>query len=215
MLADQLGPPRGSGVVVANVYPNSPAAASGIKQGDVIQQVGETPIRGLDSFAGLIARRKPGDTLRMKVYNRGGARDLLVTLATPPLPGQQPQPTLPEPDVEIEAAWLGLDLIPLTPAEVQELGLPQGTTGMLVDAVAPGLGVDAGFKPGDVIVGVNGKATPTIRAFKEATEGAVGALVDVIRFGRHVYVSVSPPGNLAANNNQKIQARQVSWLQLW
>ncbi len=215
MLAKQLGPPAGSGVVVANVYPGSPAAASGIQQGDVIQGVGRTPVTSIDAFAALVAGRKPGDTLTMKVYNRNGVRDLAVTLGTPPAPGQQLQPTLPEPEVEIEAAWLGLDLIPLTPAEVEELGLPPGSTGMLVDGIAPGLGVDAGFQVGDVVVGVNGMSTPTVKAFKEAAEGAAGALVDVVRFGRHIYISISPPGNLAANTNQKPQARQVGWLQLW
>ena len=33
-------------------------------------------------------------------------------------------------------------------------------------------------------------------AAKEATEGAIGALVDVVRMGRHVYISVPPPGAL-------------------
>ena len=52
----------------------------------------------------------------------------------------------------------------------------------------------------------------SVREFKEATEGAVGALVDAVRFGRHLYLSVPPPGG--GTGNQKPQIQQVG-LRLW
>ena len=89
--------------------------------------------------------------------------------------------------------------MPLSRAEAKEFGLPASVHGMLVDGVAQGRGVDAGFLAGDVIVAVNGKATPDVTAFKEATEGAAGAVVDVMRGPHHLYISVPPPGADAKN----------------
>jgi len=53
---------------------------------------------------------------------------------------------------------------------------------------------------GDVIKAVNGMPTTNIPEFNEATLLAKGALVDVIREGRHRFITVSPPGTDAAGN---------------
>ena len=91
----------------------------------------------------------------------------------------------------------------LSNAEAEELGLPKSLRGMVVDDVAPGPGVDVGFQAGDVIIAVNGVSTPTVTEFKEATERAVGAVVDVVRFGHHIYISVPPPGAVQQPGGQK------------
>lgn len=213
LLAKQLGLPDTRGVVVSYVYPGSPVFEAGLAQGDVIRRIGEIRLRDIDQLKTLLAGHRPGDALRMVVWRKGAQKDMKVMLATMPPPDKQHQPTLPEAEVEIEAAWLGLDIVPLTPAEAEELGLPDNLRGMVVDGLAAGTGVDAGFQMGDVIVAVNGRSTPKIGDFKDATEGAVGAVVDVIRFGRHIYISVPPPGGAQGFGNQKPSARQVAfWL---
>jgi S1-C subfamily serine protease len=121
---------------------------------------------------------------------------------------------LPEAEVEIEAAWLGLDIVPLDPAEAKELGLPAGVHGMVVDGVAAGLGVDVGFQIGDVILAVNGKSIQNVADFQKATEEAVGALADVLRYGRHIYLSVPPPGSLPGQADNKPAVRRVGF-KLW
>ena len=62
-----------------------------------------------------------------------------------------------------------------------------------------------------VIIAVNGKSTATVADFKDATEGAVGALVDVIRFGRHQYISVSPPDGKTHIAKQNSQVQRVGF----
>ncbi len=215
LLADQLGLPNTRGVVVSYVYPDSPAVAAGLVQGDVIRRVGETRLRDVNQLKSLIRLRKPGDVLRLSVWHNGGQKDVDLKVAqTPPPKDLPPPPTLPEAQVEIEAAWLGLDIVPLTKAEAEELGIKGGVRGMVVDGVIAGTGVDAGFMPGDVIIAVNGKPTPTVRTFKEATEEAVGAVVDVVRSGRHLYITVPPPGGNQAAKGQSPPLRQVA-LRTW
>jgi S1-C subfamily serine protease len=212
LLAQRLSLPDVRGVIISDVYPNSPAAMVGLQQGDVIRRVGETKIKDMKQLESLIAARLPGDTLDMHVWSRGTLQDISVILASPPPPQSQPVARLPEAEVEIEAAWLGLDIIPMTKTEAKELGLPPNTAAMVVDGVAPGIGVDAGFQPGDAIVAVNGKSTGTIAAFQEATEGAVGAVVDVIRFGRHIYISVPPPDVTKPNGKQNAPVSQIAYV---
>ena len=214
LLAKQLGLPNTRGVVVSYVYPDSPASAAGLIQGDAIKRIGETRLRDVDQLKSLIAARRPGDTLRMSVWRKGSPIDVQIGLSKWPPPNKLPKPTLPEANIEIEAAWLGLDVVPLTRAEAAEVGLPKETRGMFVGAVAAGAGIDAGFQAGDVIIAVNGRSTKTLGDFREATEGAVGAVVDVIRFGRHIYLSVPPPGGGQGGGGAKSPVRQIG-LRIW
>lgn len=192
MMLPVLGLPDSRGVVVAYVYPGSPAALAGISQGDAIRQVGEVRIAKPAQISDLVMAARPGDRLRLVLWHQGAQRELTLALGTKPPPDPVAAPTLP--GAEVEAAWLGLDIVPVTPAEAEELGLPEGTQGMVVDGVAAGAGVKAGFIIGDVILAINGKPTPTVDQFMTATEDAVGAVVDVFRVGRHVYLAVPPPG---------------------
>lgn len=212
LMALRFGLPDTRGVIVSYVYPGSPAAAAGLSQGDVVRRVDAARIRDVNQFSDMISAKGPGTPVRLTMLRGGATQDVDITLQVEPPPNQQPPPpTLPEAEVETEAAWLGLDILPLTPAEAKEFKVPNSVKGMIVDAVAPGVGVDAGFQPGDVIVAINGTSTGTVADFQDATEGAVGAIVDVIRFGRHIYISVPPPGGVPGTPNNASPFRQVGF----
>jgi serine protease Do len=69
-MAQQAGvAPNTSGVVVTGVDPASAAAGSGLKEGDVIQEVNHSKITNSDEFASAIQKSK-GDSLLL--VNRGG-----------------------------------------------------------------------------------------------------------------------------------------------
>jgi S1-C subfamily serine protease len=194
LLANQLGLPDIKGVVVSYVYQGSPAAQAGLSQGDVIKQIGETRIDNIKQLQTIMSGMLPGDTIHLQLVTNGSLQNKGITLAVKPAPQKNMLPRLPEAEVEIEAAWLGLDIVPLSAAERRELRLPANLQGILVDGIAQGPGVDAGIQVGDVIVAINGKSTKNIAAFQEATEGALGAVIDIVRAGRHQYISVPPPG---------------------
>ena len=68
--AHQLGLPAGTrGAVVTDVDPASPAAASGLKQGDVIQEVNRQPVANAQDFSRAL-HKSNGDSLLL--VNRGG-----------------------------------------------------------------------------------------------------------------------------------------------
>lgn len=74
--ARQLGlSARAQGAVVTNIDPASPAAASGLREGDVIQQVNHQPVANADDFNRAM-RHSNGDSLLL--VNRGGNKLFLA-----------------------------------------------------------------------------------------------------------------------------------------
>jgi serine protease Do len=69
--AKELGLPASTkGVVVTGVDPSSPKADSGLRQGDVIQEVNHTPVRNVAEFEQ--AMHKAGKEEALLLVNRGG-----------------------------------------------------------------------------------------------------------------------------------------------
>ncbi len=71
-ISKQLGLSRTEkGVVVAKVDPYSSGEESGLKKGDVIQEINKKKIKGLDDFNKVIPQLRKGDTILI-FLNRGG-----------------------------------------------------------------------------------------------------------------------------------------------
>ncbi|MDQ2901014.1 MAG: PDZ domain-containing protein, partial [Acidobacteriota bacterium] len=74
--AKQLGLPASTkGVVVTDVDPGSQAASSGLKQGDVIQEVNRQPVANAEDF-GRAMHKSSGESLLL--VNRGGNKLFLA-----------------------------------------------------------------------------------------------------------------------------------------
>jgi serine protease Do len=74
--ARQLGlPARAQGAVVTNIDPASQAAASGLREGDVIQQVNHQPVANADDFDRAMKHANGGSLL---LVNRGGNKLFLA-----------------------------------------------------------------------------------------------------------------------------------------
>jgi S1-C subfamily serine protease len=70
--------PEVTGVLVAGVVPNSPAAAAGIRRGDVITQIDGKAIATADSLQGLVDRTPLGQALKLSL--RRGDRTLQIDI---------------------------------------------------------------------------------------------------------------------------------------
>ena len=75
------------GVLIASVTPNGPAATAGLKAGDVILQIDNTPITSVQSLGDALLSKNPGDTVAVTI-NRGGQQMTVnVTLGELPANG--------------------------------------------------------------------------------------------------------------------------------
>ncbi|MGY2075272.1 S1C family serine protease [Blastococcus sp. SYSU DS0828] len=81
-IAEQLGTPRTSGVVVAEVAPDGPAAAARLSPGDVLTEADGEPLRGAEEFVSVVRAHDPGDTLELSVVRGDGSTETVsLTLA--------------------------------------------------------------------------------------------------------------------------------------
>ena len=70
-VAAQYNLPVDHGVLIASVTSNGPAATAGLKTGDVIVQIDNTPVTDVQSMGDALLSKSPGDTVAVTI-NRGG-----------------------------------------------------------------------------------------------------------------------------------------------
>ncbi len=71
----------GSGALVAEVSPGSPAADAGLKVGDVVVAIDDQPINGSEGLVGVVRDHSPGDKVTIVVVRNGEQVTLTATLA--------------------------------------------------------------------------------------------------------------------------------------
>jgi len=159
-LAAGFGVKEDAGVLVAEVMKDGPAAAAGLKPGDVIVGFGGTPIKDVTDLQKRVAVVEPGRPAPVAVVRERRTVTLSVKV------GEQPS------DEAMAAAEsgdeiLGLTVEPLTPETAQQNRLST-RSGLLVTEVAPGSpGAAAGIKPGDAILEINRRPVADAVALKQ------------------------------------------------
>ena len=61
------------GVLVTQVSPNSAAAKSGIKEGDIVVQLGYSRIDDVDEYAQVVAELPENNQIAIRFYRQGRA----------------------------------------------------------------------------------------------------------------------------------------------
>lgn len=90
-LADQLKLDTQDGVVIVEVIGDSPAQKAGLRDGDVIRQIDDKKIEGIDDFVGFMRQTRPDQQIKMGVLREGKMQDVTVTLGKIPAEMLKPQ----------------------------------------------------------------------------------------------------------------------------
>ena len=182
-LAESFGLKKPDGALIANVAPNSAAAAAGLKSGDVITAVNDEPVVRSGELSSLIGLSAPGEKVKLKVWRDHAPREVEARLAS----ADADKTEVADASGEVQPGQLGLGLRALTRDERKEAGVEQG---MLVENVA-GPAARAGIEAGDVLLAINGKPVQSIEQVKSVLAGkpkSVALLVQ--RDGAKIFVPV-------------------------
>ena len=154
VLAEDGQPPEAIALAVDYVVPGSPASRGGIRAGDLIVRFARSFVESPLAFRRRIAETAPGSPVAVTISREGAERELRVTIEAKPTVA----PALPG-----EREW-GIRLVGSTsPGEMKFHGLGS-EPGVVVDEVMPRRQA-RGLSRGDVILAINGIATPTLADF--------------------------------------------------
>ncbi len=155
-LAKSLGLDSVHGALVNSVEADGPAAAAGIKQGDVIVKVNGAAIDDSNQLRNRISSQAPGSTVTLDVIRNGAERQFPVKLA------EMPNSDRAASNAPASSGDFGMELAPLTPSLAQQYGLSRSAGGVVVTGVnQSGAAARAGLREGDVIREINGEAVRT------------------------------------------------------
>jgi len=158
-IAESLGLKRPTGVLVQNVVPASPAAKAGLKVGDLIVAVEGQEIADPESLNYRLGTRPIGGRAALAVNRGGGEQSVVVVLEGAP-------ETTPREEIVLKARspFAGATIVNLSPAVADDLRVDSNAEGVVIFDVSENTqAAAAGFRPGDVIVEVNGeKITRTL-----------------------------------------------------
>jgi S1-C subfamily serine protease len=72
--------PPANGVILETVAEGSAAARAGLKELDVLTEIGGRPVRSMEDFLVVITPKRPGDTVELTVWSKGETRKASVRL---------------------------------------------------------------------------------------------------------------------------------------
>ncbi|KCV82752.1 serine protease [Actibacterium atlanticum] len=158
-LAEALGMTLPEGVVITQLHPASPFRKAGLRTGDVILTIGNTPVNTPQEMNFRMSAEGIGGALAIEYLRKGHIRATEVAMMTAPdLPPREPF------RVSQGHTLAGLTLVNVNPAVADELGLNPDTKGVLV--LDPGAVVGrVGLRRGDVLLRIN---KTTIESTKDA-----------------------------------------------
>jgi S1-C subfamily serine protease len=161
------GRPRGGGVRVSGVDPDSPAAAAGFQKGDAIESIGGQPVEGAEEYR-FRQRELPIGTTAQVGIRRGQERRSLA----------------------LRAGELSLEKVEELVLRRTGIRIAETRSGrsrlVAVKSVRPGSAAARyGIEPGDLLLEVNGREVDGLADFRRAASRArrSGQLVLLVRRG--------------------------------
>ncbi len=146
--AKDAGLPDISGVYVAGVIDGSGAADAGVKEGDVITGINDTPINTISELMGVVGQYSPGDHVKLVIHRDKKAKTMTVELKN-----QQGTVSI----VKSGNVFFNTKLnVSLRKANADELANTGVDTGLTVTDVKDGILKRGGIVVGFVITQVNG-----------------------------------------------------------
>jgi serine protease Do len=174
--ARQLGLPDDRGAFVDAVFAGSPAAAAGLRRGDLILKFDGREIRSYRDLRKRVSEASVGRQAELEILRAGKSVKVPVTIVEQGQPAMATAsgPAMPvAPGLVPGGALAGVTVQTVTPQLAAQLGLPSGVDGVVVQSIANGSPAMGILQPGDVIEQINDNPVSSPDDFV-AVAGALG-----------------------------------------
>ncbi len=153
--------PDNDGVIITSVTPDGPAAEAGIRKDDVIRKIDGNPVKDNQDLLGMIASRKPGETVKLDVLRGGETMKIDVTLSTRPTfdpegPGTEPRSDDDAPEPTTSSEGLGIKVQAIPSLARKQLNLGADEPGLMIISVDPESdAAEEGLSPRQIVTSID------------------------------------------------------------
>src|SRR5262249_27623467 len=160
-LAAGLGLKRSWGVLISDVKPDGPAAAAGLKIGDVVLAADDRPIDTLPAFVGALYLHPTDKVLKLAILRESDKKTLEIPLLQQNHGVVQvPDDADPETSLVPQVSILAIGIDDRIRSMVCDLRIPNGV--IVLRRAADLFGPDIGLTTGDIIHAVNNRPVDTV-----------------------------------------------------
>jgi hypothetical protein len=209
VLRSQLRLPEGTGAVVTQIMPNSPAQQAGIEQDDVLLSVNGKPVASGEDLDKILQSVTPeAAPLTVKLLHAGETAEKQI------VPRKADHQALVDAFLVPGRPVYRIGVMATEPDQTLRKQLKLGDAGLVISEVRPDMPADkAGVKAGDVLLSVNGKRVTKEEELTGEILRSEGTPVDLelLRGGVTLKVTVTPAREDAASD---VHAAQADWARM-
>lgn len=161
------------GALIARAQEGGPAAAAGLRAGDVVLRFNNQEVREMRTLPRIVADTAVGSRVPVVVWRDG--REVTVEVTLGELPSEQAQagatPEPARPDQPVELAGLGMRVAGVTPELRERFRLrPEARGVVVVDVTGGSPAAEREIRPGDIVLEVQQERVTTAQELQERIE---------------------------------------------
>ncbi|PWU15039.1 MAG: hypothetical protein C5B45_03440 [Chlamydiae bacterium] len=159
-IAKAFGLAKPEGALISEVVPGSAADTAGLKQGDIILEYDNKPVKSSEGLKTEISLKSPGSTIQLKIKRNQETKQISVKL------GSNSDNVMAENGI---VQKLGLQVEALTEDYAKQLGYKPTEEGVVITKVKPNSPAAlVGLRPGCLIQTINHKKVTNLLEFNQA-----------------------------------------------
>jgi serine protease Do len=183
-LATAMTLPQDWGVILGDVFPDTPASVAGLRIGDVVLSLDGKRMENGRQFEVNLYRRAVGDTVMLEIFRDGQAIKFPVAVAErEDDPARFAEMVSPDRNIVPRLGVLALDIDERVASMLGELRVPRGVLIAAISADSPVS--EQKLEAGDVIISFNSKPITALAELRSAVGRLPTRVAVVLQIQRH------------------------------